>query len=132
MISIDFKATGISNLKSSQTLIHKEQISWEAPLKHYINQVYAEDPNKYNQDIVSLAKKRNDCVLDINVHPASISLLYRYYGQLVHINSKFPIDEAHIKILFNWTDVLCSDQQRSCNKFLIHFCRFNTKLLYLP
>jgi programmed cell death 6-interacting protein len=31
-------------------------------------------------------------------------LLYRYYGQLEFLDLRFPVDENHVKILFQWYD----------------------------
>ncbi|KAJ3182011.1 pH-response regulator protein palA/rim20 [Geranomyces variabilis] len=81
-----------------------------APIKDFIATSYAEDPDVYIDDFRSLEALRGDVAVP-DVHPASLNKLLKYYGQLIYLSSKFPMDEQHIKICFCWYNSLGKDRK---------------------
>ncbi|KAJ5554848.1 hypothetical protein N7535_007291 [Penicillium sp. DV-2018c] len=80
------------------------EIDWIQPLKDYIRQTYGEDPERYNQECVTLNRLRQDMRGAGKDSATGRDLLYRYYGQLELLDLRFPVDENHIKISFTWYD----------------------------
>lgn len=70
-------------------------------LRNHIQTSYSEDPEIYLDDLRSLKSLRAEA-LSTEVHVNQLTTLRRYWGQLVYLGSKFPIDEAQIKISFAW------------------------------
>ncbi|KAI8817046.1 BRO1-like domain-containing protein [Fimicolochytrium jonesii] len=88
-----------------------DRLAFAPPLKEYIAQSYAEDPDVYIDDFRNLEGLRGDVVAP-DTHVASLNKLLRYYGQLMHLSSKFPMDENHIKICFCWYNAFGKDKDR--------------------
>ncbi|KAL8945701.1 MAG: hypothetical protein Q9222_007797, partial [Ikaeria aurantiellina] len=80
------------------------EIDWVYPLKSYIRQTYGEDPERYAEECNTLNRLRQDMRGAGKDSAAGRDLLYRYYGQLELLDLRFPVDENHIKISFNWLD----------------------------
>ncbi|KAJ3185229.1 pH-response regulator protein palA/rim20 [Gaertneriomyces sp. JEL0708] len=97
MLPVEFKRT--------------ERLSLSPPLKSYIASQYAEDPDIYIDDFRELESLRGD-IMQLDVHPASLNKLLKYWGQLTHVGAKFPIDENHIKICFSWYGSLGKEKDR--------------------
>lgn len=95
MISVPLKATN--------------EIDWIHPLKHYIQNTYGDDPERYAEECATLNRLRQDTRGAGKDSTAGRDLLYRYYGQLELLDLRFPVDEQHIKISFTW----CVLPQRS-------------------
>ncbi|RKO88487.1 BRO1-like domain-containing protein [Blyttiomyces helicus] len=72
-----------------------DRLSYAPALRAYIADSYAEDPDSYIDDLRNLDGLRGDIVVP-DAHPASLNKLLKYYGQLVYLGSKFPIDEHHV------------------------------------
>ncbi|KAL1921126.1 uncharacterized protein VTP21DRAFT_10842 [Calcarisporiella thermophila] len=85
ILAIDFKTT--------------ERISLTPYLRQYVSNAYAEHPDLYTDDYRVLDELRGDCV-HLEVHQNALNRLLKYFGQLVFVSSKFPID---IGIEFPWT-----------------------------
>ncbi|KAG5455478.1 MAG: BRO1 domain-containing protein [Olpidium bornovanus] len=77
VLAVDFKRT--------------EQVTLTDRIREYIANSYAEHPDQYSDDLRVLEGLRVEATR-IEVHPSSLNDLLRYYGQLVHIGSKFPLD----------------------------------------
>jgi hypothetical protein len=102
MISLELKRT--------------EVVNFEKPLSGYIKKNYPEKPKAFVDDFRILENLRKDAVL-CDVSQTSITNLHRYYEQLKGIQSRFPIDEANIKISFSWYNALPKEKRlvSSCN-----------------
>ncbi|KAJ2964193.1 hypothetical protein NQZ79_g843 [Umbelopsis isabellina] len=68
-----------------------EKVSLTQVLRDYISNAYAEHPDLYTDDFRVLDELRMDCIHLGSQHNA-LNRLIKYYGQLVFIGSKFPID----------------------------------------
>ncbi|KAI6364503.1 bck1-like resistance to osmotic shock [Pyricularia grisea] len=90
MLSVPLKATS--------------EIDWVAPLKHYIQNTYGDDAERYAEECATLNRLRQDMRGAGKDSTAGRDLLYRYYGQLELLDLRFPVDEQHIKISFTWFD----------------------------
>ncbi|KAM7217543.1 vacuolar protein-sorting protein bro-1 [Rhypophila decipiens] len=90
MISVPLKATN--------------EIDWIAPLKHYIQNTYGDDPERYAEECATLNRLRQDMRGAGKDSSSGRDLLYRYYAQLELLDLRFPVDEQHIKISFTWFD----------------------------
>ncbi|KIX94661.1 uncharacterized protein Z520_09707 [Fonsecaea multimorphosa CBS 102226] len=88
----------------SSPLKTTSEVSWEEPLSQYIRTSYGDDPSKYREEIGTLNRLRQDMRGAGADSASGRDLLYRYYGQLELLDLRFPIDEAHIKISFQWFD----------------------------
>ncbi|CAG8560890.1 7713_t:CDS:10 [Diversispora eburnea] len=93
ILAIDFKRT--------------ERIALTTALREYISYSYAEHPDAYTDDFRILDELRTDC-LNLEVHQNALNRLLKYYGQLVFIGSKFPID---VGIEFPWYSAF-SDEKK--------------------
>ena len=60
-------------------------------------------PDKYSEECTALYRARQD-MRSASKDESGRDLLYRYYGQLELLELRFPIDEDHIRISFNWYD----------------------------
>jgi programmed cell death 6-interacting protein len=80
------------------------EVSWIEPLSQYIRSSYGDDPSKYSEEMGTLNRLRQDMRGAGADSASGRDLLYRYYGQLELLDLRFPIDEAHIKISFQWFD----------------------------
>ncbi|TPX67068.1 hypothetical protein SpCBS45565_g04044 [Spizellomyces sp. 'palustris'] len=106
MLPVEFKRT--------------ERLSLAPPIKNYIATSYAEDPDVYIDDFRNLEALRGDIVVP-DVHLVSLNKLLRYYGQLLYLGSKFPIDEQHIKICFSWYNSIGKESKKSVSSFSLNF-----------
>lgn len=88
MISVPLKATN--------------EIDWITPLKTYIRDTYGDDPERYAEECATLNRLRQDMRGAGKESTSGRDMLYRYYGQLELLDLRFPVDEQHIKISFNW------------------------------
>lgn len=80
------------------------EVDWVVPLKNHIRNSYGDDPDKYSEECNTLNRLRQDMRGATRDTAAGRDLLYRYYGQLELLDLRFPVDEAHVKILFTWFD----------------------------
>ncbi|CAI2168502.1 19233_t:CDS:10 [Funneliformis geosporum] len=97
ILTIDFKRT--------------ERIGLTTALREYISYHYNDHPDNFTDDFRVLDELRNDC-LNLEVHQNALHRLLKYYGQLVFIGSKFPIDFG---IEFPWYSAF-SDEKRPKNR----------------
>ncbi|CAJ0760622.1 6259_t:CDS:10 [Entrophospora sp. SA101] len=88
------KLSNIVSLNFKQT----ERIALTKVLREYVLKAYGEHPDAYTDDFRVLDELRTDC-LNLEVHRNALHRLLKYYGQLVFIGSKFPID---VGIEFPW------------------------------
>ncbi|TPX56668.1 hypothetical protein PhCBS80983_g04377 [Powellomyces hirtus] len=96
-----------------------DRLSLAPPIKNYIATSYAEDPDVYIDDFRNLDALRGDISVP-DVHPASLNKLLKYYGQLMYLSSKFPMDEQHIKICFCWYNSFGKDR-KSVTSFNVNY-----------
>ncbi|CAG8473217.1 3078_t:CDS:2 [Ambispora leptoticha] len=101
IVFIDFKRT--------------ERIGLTRTLRDYIQFSYAEHPDAYIDDFRVLDELRSDC-LNLEVHYNALNRLLKYYGQLVFIGSKFPID---VGIEFPWSLAFSEDKKLIAHR---NFC----------
>ena len=94
-----------------------EHVSLIEPLKHYITTHYGEKASSVSSDLSSLQKLREE-ILNLDIHQVCLHKLLKYYGQLVYIGSKFPINENNIQIFFSWYNSIGKD------KYLCNFTSF--------
>ncbi|KAF2864456.1 BRO1-domain-containing protein [Piedraia hortae CBS 480.64] len=76
----------------------------KATNEHHIETVYGDDPERYNDECHTLNRLRQDMRGAGRDSAAGRDLLYRYYGQLELLDLRFPVDEHHIRVSFNWFD----------------------------
>ncbi|TPX34133.1 hypothetical protein SeMB42_g07358 [Synchytrium endobioticum] len=98
-----------------------ELVSLSSPIKNYIAQTYAHDPELYNDDCRSLDSLRSH-VMAIHVHASSLATLQKYHGQLIYLASKFPINDSSIRICFPWYCVFGTDR-KSASSFNLSYER---------
>lgn len=109
-----------------------EAVNFEKPLGAYIKKNYPEKPKSFVDDFRILENLRKDAVL-CDVSLASATNLHRYYEQLKGIQSRFPIDEANIKLAFAWYNSLPKEKRllSSCNiQFEKASLLFNIAMIY--
>ncbi|OUM67909.1 hypothetical protein PIROE2DRAFT_68778 [Piromyces sp. E2] len=70
--------------------------SVSAAIKQYISITYDEDPTAYTEDLNQFEKLRND-IINLPICDNSVNLLYKYYGQLVYLCAKFPLEDNKLK-----------------------------------
>ncbi|CEG69471.1 hypothetical protein RMATCC62417_05540 [Rhizopus microsporus] len=80
-----------------------DDVDWIHPLKKYIARFYQDDPEKYKEETQSFNRLRQD-IRGAGKDITGRDLLYRYFGQLELLDLRFPVDEKHVKVLFNWYD----------------------------
>ncbi|CAO3682458.1 unnamed protein product [Umbelopsis vinacea] len=68
-----------------------EKVALTQVLRDYISNAYAEHPDLYTDDFRVLDELRMDCI-HLGAQHNALNRLIKYYGQLVFIGSKFPID----------------------------------------
>lgn len=78
-----------------------DDVDWIRPLKIYIAHFYQDDPDKYKEETQSFNRLRQD-IRGAGKDITGRDLLYRYFGQLELLDLRFPVDEKHVKVLFNW------------------------------
>lgn len=78
-----------------------DDVDWVHPLKKYIARFYQDDPEKYKEETQSFNRLRQD-IRGAGKDFTGRDLLYRYFGQLELLDLRFPVDEKHVKVLFNW------------------------------
>ncbi|CAG8441901.1 126_t:CDS:10 [Dentiscutata heterogama] len=94
ILAVDFKYT--------------ERIALKTTLRDYISYSYDEHPDIYTDDLRILDELRTDC-LNLEVHQNALYRLLKYYGQLVFIGSKFPID---VGIEFPWYSAFPNNEKK--------------------
>ncbi|RKO91970.1 BRO1-like domain-containing protein [Blyttiomyces helicus] len=80
-----------------------DDVDFASSIRSYIQTVYQEDPDKYATEIATLHRLRQDA-RGAGKDVTGRDILYRYYGQIELLDLRFPIDEKHVKISFNWYD----------------------------
>ncbi|KAI8883650.1 BRO1-domain-containing protein, partial [Backusella circina FSU 941] len=80
-----------------------DDVDWVHPLKKHIARFYQDDPEKYSEETQSFNRLRQD-IRGAGKDLTGRDLLYRYFGQLELLDLRFPVDEKHVKVLFNWYD----------------------------
>ncbi|KAI9265997.1 BRO1-like domain-containing protein [Sporodiniella umbellata] len=80
-----------------------DDVDWVQPLKKYIARFYQDDPDKYTEETQAFNRLRQD-IRGAGKDITGRDLLYRYFGQLELLDLRFPVDEKHVKVLFNWYD----------------------------
>ncbi|KAF9162536.1 bck1-like resistance to osmotic shock [Actinomortierella ambigua] len=80
-----------------------DEVDWITPLKRYIAVSYQDDPSKYAEETSTIHRLRQD-MRGAGMDTTGRDVLYRYFGQLEMLDLRFPVDEAHIKISFQWYD----------------------------
>jgi hypothetical protein len=78
-----------------------DDVDWVHPLKKHIARYYQDDPEKYSEETQSFNRLRQD-IRGAGKDLTGRDLLYRYFGQLELLDLRFPVDEKHVKVLFNW------------------------------
>ncbi|TPX32747.1 hypothetical protein SmJEL517_g04211 [Synchytrium microbalum] len=95
-------------------------------------EAYSEDPEVYLDDFRSLDNLRNE-IITLESHSASLARLQKYYGQIIYLGAKFPINENSIRICFPWYCVF-GKERRSISSFSLSYERacilFNMGSLY--
>jgi len=84
--------------------------SVSAAIKQYISITYDEDPTAYTEDLNQFEKIRND-IIDLPICDNSVNVLYKYYGQLVYLCAKFPLEDNKITCVFSWTPSFGKDKK---------------------
>lgn len=78
-----------------------DEADWENPIRKWIAVNYMQDPELYRDECYQLQRLRQD-VRGAGRDITGRDLLYRYYGQLELLDQRFPVDEYHVKVMFNW------------------------------
>lgn len=84
--------------------------TWEVelakPLRNFIADTYSEcSPEDQKTSLNEFQKLRNNAIAkSVDKHESALEILYRYYDQLVAIETKFPMTENQIRINFKWQD----------------------------
>lgn len=78
-----------------------DDVDWTHPLKKYIARFYQDDPEKFKEETQAFNRLRQD-IRGAGKDITGRDLLYRYFGQLELLDLRFPVDEKHVKVLFNW------------------------------
>jgi len=84
--------------------------SVSAAIKQYISITYDEDPTAYTEDLNQFEKIRND-IINLPICDNSVNVLYKYYGQLVYLCAKFPLEDNKITCVFSWTPSFGKDKK---------------------
>jgi len=84
--------------------------SVSAAIKQYISITYDEDPTAYTEDLNQFEKLRND-IISLPICDNSVNVLYRYYGQLVYLCAKFPLEDNKITCVFSWSPSFGKDKK---------------------
>jgi len=84
--------------------------SVSAAIKQYISITYDEDPTAYTEDLNQFEKLRND-IINLPICENSVNLLYKYYGQLIYLCAKFPLEDNKITCVFSWTPSFGKDKR---------------------
>jgi programmed cell death 6-interacting protein len=84
--------------------------SVSAAIKQYISITYDEDPTAYTEDLNQFEKLRND-IINLPICSNSVDLLYKYYGQLIYLCAKFPLEDNKITCVFSWTPSFGKDKR---------------------
>ncbi|XP_064594708.1 programmed cell death 6-interacting protein-like isoform X2 [Liolophura sinensis] len=76
------------------------------PLRRFIENTYSSaQPDDYNNALSEFNKLRNSMMTkSVDKHESALEVLYRYYDQLVAIESKLPMAENQIRVQFKWRD----------------------------
>lgn len=82
-----------------------DDVDWVHPLKKYIARFYQDDPEKFKEETQAFNRLRQD-IRGAGKDITGRDLLYRYFGQLELLDLRFPVDEKHVKVLFNWSVLL--------------------------
>lgn len=82
MLSIDLRTTKSNNISNA--------------IKQYISLTYEENPVSYEDDLKKFESYRNEICNTLPVCGNSINVLYRYYGQLLYLCAKFPLDDNNV------------------------------------
>jgi hypothetical protein len=80
-----------------------QDVDFGDPFRDYIQSHYQEDPSDYQPEIRLLNDIRNQMVYAIPTTEGR-DILYKYFGQLELLSLRFPIDDANVKIDFEWKD----------------------------
>ncbi|ORX43624.1 BRO1-domain-containing protein [Piromyces finnis] len=84
--------------------------SVSAAIKQYISITYDEDPTAYTEDLNQFEKLRND-IINLPICDNSVNVLYKYYGQLIFLCAKFPLEDNKITCVFSWTPSFGKDKR---------------------
>lgn len=79
-----------------------DDVELSSPLRSFIRNNYG-SAEKYAEECGTINRLRQD-MRGAGRDSMGRDLLYRYYGQLELLELRFPIDEEHILISFNWYD----------------------------
>uniref|UniRef100_A0A915DP80 BRO1 domain-containing protein n=1 Tax=Ditylenchus dipsaci TaxID=166011 RepID=A0A915DP80_9BILA len=78
--------------------------SFEDKIREYIVTHYQDDPSKFNEAFKEIATMRNT-IMRGSVDVESVCVMKRYYGQLVGIKKRFPMEEGDpLAVPFSWAD----------------------------
>jgi programmed cell death 6-interacting protein len=72
-----------------------DPVDWAPAIRTCIRDVYKMDPAEYAADIESLDALRNEC-MHLEVHENALQNLLKYYGQLVLLGGKLPLDMSPV------------------------------------
>ncbi|CAG8511892.1 16671_t:CDS:10 [Acaulospora morrowiae] len=103
--------SGLSNILAVK-FKSTERIALTTALRNYISYSYAEHPDAYTDDFRIIDDLRTDC-LNLEVHQNALNRLLKYYGQLVFVGSKFPID---VDIEFPWYSAFSDDKRPTAHR----------------
>lgn len=70
-------------------------------LKTYIATTYGEDPEQYKDDFRTLESMRAEAA-NPDAHESYVLTLWKYYANLLILDTKFPISETGIRIGYTW------------------------------
>jgi hypothetical protein len=79
---------------------HTDQLDFTPAFLKHIEENMAQDPRSFTTEMATLNKYRQDMTGALDVTGRNI--LVRYYGQLEKLDTRFPIHEAGVKVVFTW------------------------------
>lgn len=79
-----------------------DDVDLVGPLRQFIRSTYG-TVDRYSEECQTIHRLRQD-MRGAGRDETGRDLLYRYYGQIELLELRFPIDEDHIRISFNWYD----------------------------
>lgn len=82
------------------------EVDLAGPLRSFISSTYSTSDEATDGEAINEFNKLRSkaCVQPLDRHDSSLEILYRYYDQLVAIESKLPLTPTQIPVPFKWKD----------------------------